>query len=778
MKKIVLVAIALMMSVASFAQFSTQYPTKGPAGTKDALPTWTPMGTPFVATDIYGNTVNVADTLAAGKCILIDYSATWCSWCWVLHSNHILEAIHNQLGDQVCVIWVEADPSTGPEGITGGTGSQGDWTNNGTVPYTIIDDPNTTSLVGGSSAIAGYPSVFFVSPTGYICDVYGTEWGFGPYEAQQTAVAHVLALVDGYPRANAAPTIAIEGRNAIRAGFPASYSATIVSVDSVTSIEWSFTNGNPATATGTNVSTTWATPGTETVTLTVTNTTGTSTATMSVNVFDYSNWGDVMDYPGALSTEIQPSIGLSSGSAFSWGVKYPASLLEGRAYLNEVQIYGSDNDAQLTLNVYQTNQGGTPSNANLVYSFVYDVTASTWNNLPVYSPVQLDATKDLWVTFTGAGYVATCCTFNGDDNSCLLQNGSSWSPLHELSSELSATWLIRAVTSNAPAFNVAIVGPSNPEINTNVTYTAASLPSATFSWQVEGGNPATGNGAAITTQWPTVGNYTITLTATYNGETKTATKRVSTVDCSTTLPFTWGFEANESDYSCWNMVDADGDGRGWDFSNQLGNYAHTGQGIAASASYINTIGPLTPDNWMILPKINVPAEGATIEWWDYGQDNNDFADHYGVFVSTTGNNTSDFTNTIYDGAPTSPKTWVKHSRSLAGFAGQSIYIAFRHFNITDMFWLLIDDISITAGEHASIEDVSNVAVRLFPNPTSSILNIAAEGVKEVSIMDINGRTVMTEQNANSIDMSELANGVYFVRVITNEGIATQKIVKK
>jgi hypothetical protein len=777
MKKTLLVAIALMMSIASFAQFSAQPQAKGSNGAKDALPNWTPIGAAFVATDINGNTVSIADTLAAGKCIVIDYSATWCSWCWVLHSNHILEAIYNQLGDQVCVIWVEADEDTGPEGIYGnGTNTQGDWTNGGSIPYPIIDNPNTTSLVGGN--ITTFPSVYFVSPTGYYCDLYGTDWGFGPYEETSVAVSRVLNLINTYPRAGAAPIIAIDGRNAVRAGSPATFNASVVSVDDVTAVEWSFSNGSPATATGNQATTTWNAPGTETVTLSVTNTSGTTTATLSVNVFDYSNWGDTMDYPGNLSSEIQPAIGLSSGSAFSWGVKYPASLLEGRVYLNEVQIYGSENNARLTLNIYQTNQGGNPSNANLLYTFDYDVTANTWNSLPVHTPIQLDATKDLWVTFTGSGYVATGCTFNGDDNSCLLQNGSTWSPLHELSSQLSSTWLIRAVTNIDPSFSVGIVGPENVEINTAITYTAASRPGATFSWQIEGGEPATGNSATITTQWPTVGYYTITLTATYNGETKTATKRVSAVDCSTTLPFTWGFEPNESNYSCWNLVDADGDGRGWDFSNQLGSYAHTGRGIAASASFINNIGPLTPDNWMILPKINVPAEGATIEWWDYGQDINDFADHYGVFVSTTGNNTSDFTNTIYDGAPTSPRTWVKHSRSLAGYAGQTIYIAFRHFNITNMFWLLIDDINITAGDHASIEDVSNVAVRLFPNPTSNILNIAAEGVKEVSVMDINGRTVMTEQNATSIDMSELANGVYFVRVITNEGIATQKIVKK
>ena len=83
-----------------------------------------------------------------------------------------------------------------------------------------------------------------------------------------------------------------------------------------------------------------------------------------------------------------------------------------------------------------------------------------------------------------------------------------------------------------------------------------------------------------------------------------------------------------------------------------------------------------------------------------------------------------------------------------------------------------------AGHPAGIEEANDSRIALYPNPTTSILNIAANGVKEVSVLDINGRTVMTEQNVNSIDMSELANGVYFVRVITNDGVATEKIVKK
>ena len=92
--------------------------------------------------------------------------------------------------------------------------------------------------------------------------------------------------------------------------------------------------------------------------------------------------------------------------------------------------------------------------------------------------------------------------------------------------------------------------------------------------------------------------------------------------------------------------------------------------------------------------------------------------------------------------------------------------------------MLIDDIAVTAGNTASISEVENANVVLYPNPVTNILNIEAQDIQEVSVMDVNGRTVMTLQNTNRIDMSNLANGVYFVRVITAEGVSTQKIAKK
>ena len=398
-----------------------------------------------------------------------------------------------------------------------------------------------------------------------------------------------------------------------------------------------------------------------------------------------------------------------------------------------------------------------------------------------YGPLQLNTSKDLWVVLSCSdiSYCAAGTAFSGDPNGSLVYLQGNWMTIQDASADLNYTWMIKATTTaTAPALGATIEAPASAATNENVSFTAIGPLTANYSWTFDGGSPATATGLVASTSFATTGNHNVTLTATMDGQTVTANFTINIYSCDVTLPWNFGFESSDN-FSCWEFIDQDGDGIGWMAASQaIGPVAHGGNDSYGSASYVNNYGPLTPDNYMITPKITIPAEGATIEWWDYGVDNNDFADHYGVFVSTTGKAVTDFTNKIYEGAPTAPKTWVKHSVSLAAFAGQQVYIAFRHYDISDMFWLLIDDLSITADDHAGIENATSVHVALYPNPTSSILHISAEGIQEVSVLDINGRTVMTEQHVNSIDMTDLANGVYFVRVITNEGVATQKIVKK
>ena len=475
MKKILLVALAVLMCSASFAQFKAKpicreaLPSKG----VNAMPSWTQIGTLFNLVDINGDTINVADTLAAGKGVVIDYSAVWCGWCWTMHQNHILEAIHSQLGDQVFVMWVEADDDTPVgQGITGGGNSQGDWTNGGTIPYPIVDDANAASFI--NTPITGFPTVVFISPSGYWTDVYGTDWGFGPYDANE-AVAAIAHLMDIYPRPNHAPIVEIEGFTSVVPNNSFTYTANYVSVETVSDITWSVPGANPSTGSGESITVVFPSEGVYTVTVNVTNTIGTTTETLEVNVAEW-DWGNTMSYD--VTGEYVSSVG--AGSNTTWGVKYPAAFMANRNYLDNVEVY-APNDGHYTLMVYQTAPGANPSPNDMLYQFNYAVSGGIYNTLPIYDKLQLDNNKDLWITFnSGDAYPAAGVAFCGDPNGSLVYFQSTWMPIYEASAQLQYTWMIKATTSaTAPALRVGIVGPTTADFRDAVTFTAAGPASAT-----------------------------------------------------------------------------------------------------------------------------------------------------------------------------------------------------------------------------------------------------------------------------------------------------------
>ena len=769
MKKILLVALALLVSTASFAQFRTAPREAGaPMATKSLD---FGMASNFTVTTLDNQTIELQDWLDSGYYVLLDISATWCSWCWRLHQAHVLETLYQNYGpngtNEMRVLWVEGDPSTDNSLIYGGSGSQGDWTSG--VSYPIAAHDGIASQYG----LTGYPMVILICPSGYYQDAYNVcDWN-GSQFVTNTSVAAIYNLLGNCPAAGEPPVAEIEGLTTAVVNFPTTFTAAYVSVDPVSSVSWSIPGATPSTGTGDNITVTFPTAGNYTVTLEVTNTSGTATETLDVNVIEWT-WGNTMDYTNEGS--YVSSVGMNSGTT-TWAVKYPAAFMAGRNYLDNVQVY-SGYDGHFTLQVYQTNPGSDPTNNDMLYQYTYAVAGGVYNTLIPYDFVQLDNDKDLWIVFTCSDihYAAAATNFSGDPNGSLIAYNGSFAPIYELSESMLYTWMIKTTTSaTVPPLRVGINEHSTVSTGDPVNFIAAGPAAASFSWTFEGGNPASATGNTATTTYATPGNYTVTLNATLNGESATATTTINVISCDITLPWTCGFEASDN-LSCWTFIDADGDGNNWMHSTDyFSSFYHNGSDALISASYTNQLGALTPDNYAITPKINVPAEGATIEWYDSPYQAA-YPDYYGVFVSTTGTNAADFTNQIFAGSVGSD--WVKRSRSLAAFAGQQIYIAFRHYNITDAYWFGIDDIKVTAGNTASITEVENANVFLFPNPVSNILHIEAQGIQEVNVIDVNGRTVMSMQNTNTIDMSNLANGVYFVRVITTEGVSTQKIAKK
>ena len=83
------------------------------------------------------------------------------------------------------------------------------------------------------------------------------------------------------------------------------------------------------------------------------------------------------------------------------------------------------------------------------------------------------------------------------------------------------------------------------------------------------------------------------------------------------------------------------------------------------------------------------------------------------------------------------------------------------------------------------DDVSDNKIKIYPNPTTGelvIINNEQLIINNVGVLDILGRKVLGYGVQGTgymvIDVSELAAGVYFVRVVTEKGVFTERFVKQ
>jgi hypothetical protein len=80
--------------------------------------------------------------------------------------------------------------------------------------------------------------------------------------------------------------------------------------------------------------------------------------------------------------------------------------------------------------------------------------------------------------------------------------------------------------------------------------------------------------------------------------------------------------------------------------------------------------------------------------------------------------------------------------------------------------------------NVGIETHEMSCAHLYPNPVEDILNITLNDVRNIEIYDLLGKMMLSETNPDSkINVSSLPQGIYIVKIITDNDYHTEKFIK-
>ena len=550
-----------------------------------------------------------------------------------------------------------------------------------------------------------------------------------------------------------APEVSVSGPAIALLNDPATFTAT----STVNTLTW-YVDGVQESATGLTLTHTFTTAGMHEVVAEATNNVGSAYDTLNVNVVDCG--GAIENFPYTENFE-------AANPCWLFVSADPAN--DDRVGITNVQVHEGISSFR--------------------FSSYASATSGDYNQFLISPEFDLPTTSDFMVKFWYLGNVSADA-FRVKVSTTTRDTAAFTSVLADLPT-VATTWTEVAYTLPAgtkyiainyygnyqyylyiDAFSVeemgapivTLDGPIELGTNMPATYTATANLADTLVWYVDG-TDANNVGNELTTTFTTSGNHEIVVEATNIYGSNSDTLIVNVIECNAIdIPHT--FDLATEFNLCWDNPED-----GWDtLSDDSGNF------YLYSMSNLYGFIDLDPDNWIYTPTLTMPAEGSFDIAWQVAPYTTQLpSDHYGVYVVQGNNATLLREETLNASMNGFQQRVVSIPASITG----DFKIAFRHYETSGGYVILLGDIKVVStGSVVGINDVNNINVAVYPNPASDKLNIEGEGISEVQLMDINGRTVMTANNGGVLNIASLTNGVYVIRVVTAEGVHTQKIVKQ
>ncbi len=479
---------------------------------------------------------------------------------------------------------------------------------------------------------------------------------------------------------------------------------------------WTFEGGNPATSTDENPTVTYSTPGTYQVSLTVSNPCGENTKTETSYI--------TVSAP-EMTADFTSEATIAAGNTVN--------------YTNNSTITGCNNE----LNYAWTFEGGTPATSNEENPSVVYCTPGTYNISLTISNSSGENTKTASITVT--------------------------------ENPLSVDFTASSVEIEAGNFVNFTNTSTGTDINSDVTY----------AWTFEGGTPETSNSENPRILYSVPGTYQVSLTVTTpcgtDNEIKqgyiTVTEPANVVtpvanficdsaivevggsvhftDISTNLPETrqWTFAGGTPETSTEQNPVVTYSEKGT-FAVTLVVSNSAGRDSITIENYITVIADPVADFSCDTTEVEV---GGSVHFFD--RSTNEPTSWQWTFEGGTPETSTEQNPVVtYSEIGTFAVTLV-----VSNLAGEDTKTETNYISVvTDIEEFAIDNVSV------------------YPNPTSSILNIEADNLVSVTILDMSGRIVyFAAENcsATSIDLSGFANAEYMVKVETTNGSSLKRIIK-
>ena len=143
----------------------------------------------------------------------------------------------------------------------------------------------------------------------------------------------------------------------------------------------------------------------------------------------------------------------------------------------------------------------------------------------------------------------------------------------------------------------------------------------------------------------------------------------------------------------WDVMDQDGDGFTWAVEYWTDGLYFDGSKAAVSYSWNQEI--LYPDNWMVSPEFDVGDGQKYLSYFTASANQGagaDIDEHWQVIVIPEGVDVAD--GIVVEETTMTTAAVTEHLVDLSDFAGETIRLAFRHFNCSDEYTLIIDGIGV------------------------------------------------------------------------------------